>query len=382
MLMRFDECTAVYLNFADADFLHEAKAYWGFEGLVGDQAPVGFWDPLGLSKDNDLEVFKRLGWCWCRVLQAEAVGWYVWYVFKKNNFANIWALAGVVRPRSSTAGWRCSQPWARSLSKCVCIAGWDSDLAWTSDSSSSLCKVTLPQSTTDLMATCPRPWTWSLATCQTAWRCSCEDDAAWFSVISKDSHWVSICSVSIIYFQSVLISDVSSFSCFVWDVWTLAILMLNCSTLNQGALRGAQRGLGSDPCFRWLPRVGCQQEDLRARRDLCFSLYVAWVCLPLGIFLRQLWKGQPRPWPDRLRQLRPGSWDKDLPTWLQYMVLHAALCSFAWSSRVLERVSISTWCLTVWYFFVFFAGHENLTQNSPTDVWPWWPLSACLLLCN
>ena len=173
--------------------MNEAKSYLGFEGLVGDQAPVGFWDPLGLSKDNDLEVFKRLGWCWCRVLQAEAVGWYVWYVFKKNNFANIWALAGVVRPRSSTAGWRCSQPWARSLSNCVCIAGWDSDLAWTWDSSSSLCKVTLPQSTTDLMATCPRPWTWSLATCQTAWRCSCEDDAAWFSVISKDSHWVSIC---------------------------------------------------------------------------------------------------------------------------------------------------------------------------------------------
>ena len=137
-------------------------------------------------------------------------------VFKHFNFANIWALAGVVRPRSSTAGWRCSQPWARSLSKCVCIAGWDSDLAWTSDSSSSLCKVTLPQSTTDLMATCPRPWTWSLATCQTAWRCSCEDDAAWFSVLSKDSHWVSICSVSMIYFQSMLISDVSQFSCFIW----------------------------------------------------------------------------------------------------------------------------------------------------------------------
>ena len=74
--MRFDECTAVYLNFA-ADFLHEAKSYLGFEGLVGDQAPVGFWDPLGLSKDKDLEVFKRLGWCWCRVLRAEAVEWYV-----------------------------------------------------------------------------------------------------------------------------------------------------------------------------------------------------------------------------------------------------------------------------------------------------------------
>ena len=42
--------------------------------------------------------------------------------------------------------------------------------------------------------------------------------------------------------------------------------------LNQGALRGAQRGLGSDSCFRRLPRVGCQQEDLRARRDPCLSL--------------------------------------------------------------------------------------------------------------
>lgn len=35
------------------------KPKTGFEGLVGDQAPVGFWDPLGLSKDKDLEVFKR-----------------------------------------------------------------------------------------------------------------------------------------------------------------------------------------------------------------------------------------------------------------------------------------------------------------------------------
>ena len=61
MLVRFDECTAVCLNFADANFLHEAKSYRGFEGLVGDQAPLGFWDPLGLSKDKDVEVFKRLG---------------------------------------------------------------------------------------------------------------------------------------------------------------------------------------------------------------------------------------------------------------------------------------------------------------------------------
>ena len=33
----------------------------GFEGLTGDQAPLGFWDPLGFSKDLDVEVFKRLG---------------------------------------------------------------------------------------------------------------------------------------------------------------------------------------------------------------------------------------------------------------------------------------------------------------------------------
>eukprot|EP00434_Breviolum_minutum_P007042 symbB.v1.2.006213.t1/scaffold355.1/size243294/23 len=32
-----------------------------FEGLVGDQAPLGFWDPLGLSADKDVEVFKRPG---------------------------------------------------------------------------------------------------------------------------------------------------------------------------------------------------------------------------------------------------------------------------------------------------------------------------------
>ena len=59
--------------------------------------------------------------------------------------------------------------------------------------------------------------------------------------------------------------------------------MLTCRPLNEGALRGAQRGLGSDCCFRWLPRVGCQQEDLRARCDPCFSLYVALVCLPLSL---------------------------------------------------------------------------------------------------
>jgi len=30
-----------------------------FENELGVQAPVGFWDPLGLSKDGDVEVFKR-----------------------------------------------------------------------------------------------------------------------------------------------------------------------------------------------------------------------------------------------------------------------------------------------------------------------------------
>ena len=35
------------------------KPKTGFEGLTGDQAPLGFWDPLGFSKDLDVEVFKR-----------------------------------------------------------------------------------------------------------------------------------------------------------------------------------------------------------------------------------------------------------------------------------------------------------------------------------
>ena len=30
-----------------------------FEGELGVQPPVGFWDPLGLSSDGDMEVFKR-----------------------------------------------------------------------------------------------------------------------------------------------------------------------------------------------------------------------------------------------------------------------------------------------------------------------------------
>merc|ERR1719210_3279808 len=31
----------------------------GFEGLGGDQAPLGLWDPLGFSKDGNVEKFKR-----------------------------------------------------------------------------------------------------------------------------------------------------------------------------------------------------------------------------------------------------------------------------------------------------------------------------------
>ena len=30
-----------------------------FEGELGVQAPVGFWDPLGLAKDGDVDTFKR-----------------------------------------------------------------------------------------------------------------------------------------------------------------------------------------------------------------------------------------------------------------------------------------------------------------------------------
>merc|ERR1719291_1239162 len=31
----------------------------GFEGSVGDQEPVGFWDPAGFTNDGDVEKFKR-----------------------------------------------------------------------------------------------------------------------------------------------------------------------------------------------------------------------------------------------------------------------------------------------------------------------------------
>jgi len=31
----------------------------GFEGNIGDQAPLGFWDPLGFTKDGDIAKFKK-----------------------------------------------------------------------------------------------------------------------------------------------------------------------------------------------------------------------------------------------------------------------------------------------------------------------------------
>merc|ERR1719222_113634 len=39
--------------------LYEASPLRAFEGELGVQAPVGFWDPLGLSSDGDVAVFKR-----------------------------------------------------------------------------------------------------------------------------------------------------------------------------------------------------------------------------------------------------------------------------------------------------------------------------------
>merc|ERR1719429_682608 len=35
------------------------KPSTGFQGLLGDQPPLGYWDPVGFSKDGDLEKFKR-----------------------------------------------------------------------------------------------------------------------------------------------------------------------------------------------------------------------------------------------------------------------------------------------------------------------------------
>merc|ERR1719471_2084093 len=38
---------------------YEASPLRAFENELGVQAPVGFWDPLGLTKDGDIEAFKR-----------------------------------------------------------------------------------------------------------------------------------------------------------------------------------------------------------------------------------------------------------------------------------------------------------------------------------
>merc|ERR1712157_681565 len=39
--------------------LYTASPLRAFEGELGVQPPVGFWDPLGLSKDGNEDVFKR-----------------------------------------------------------------------------------------------------------------------------------------------------------------------------------------------------------------------------------------------------------------------------------------------------------------------------------
>merc|ERR1712157_495167 len=39
--------------------LYTASPLRAFENELGVQAPVGFWDPLGLSKDGDATVFRR-----------------------------------------------------------------------------------------------------------------------------------------------------------------------------------------------------------------------------------------------------------------------------------------------------------------------------------
>merc|ERR1712217_200021 len=39
--------------------LYTASPLRAFEGELGVQAPVGFWDPMGLSADGDVEIFKR-----------------------------------------------------------------------------------------------------------------------------------------------------------------------------------------------------------------------------------------------------------------------------------------------------------------------------------
>merc|ERR1711881_749171 len=39
--------------------LYTASPLRAFENELGVQPPVGFWDPMGLSKDGDAEAFRR-----------------------------------------------------------------------------------------------------------------------------------------------------------------------------------------------------------------------------------------------------------------------------------------------------------------------------------
>jgi len=57
----------------------------GFEGLVGDQPPLGLWDPLGFTSDGDVEKFKRRREVEIkhgRVSMLATIGYIVPYYFK------------------------------------------------------------------------------------------------------------------------------------------------------------------------------------------------------------------------------------------------------------------------------------------------------------
>merc|ERR1712226_23064 len=60
-----------------------------FEGELGVQAPVGFWDPLGLASDGDADVFKRRRETELkhgRVCMLATIGYIVPYYFKWPGF--------------------------------------------------------------------------------------------------------------------------------------------------------------------------------------------------------------------------------------------------------------------------------------------------------
>ena len=46
--------------FAPASKVATNSALKAFEGELGDQPPIGFWDPLGLVEDGDEKKFDRL----------------------------------------------------------------------------------------------------------------------------------------------------------------------------------------------------------------------------------------------------------------------------------------------------------------------------------